>query len=420
MRAELVAFTCAAVLFASLPAGAEPPRAPLFFVADPKFGVETTVRTGDSLTRVVYRSEELFPELGLDERHFLAKSIAVFVRGLELVFVQEPIAELSVLFSLEVGGHGARARELDLKPTFLFHLPGVYRFLFAPDDPPGTRGFTNYLSPEVVEGDRALLGTLGGLEANSVHTWWINSRIVRANGRVHRGDLLVYGASKLPYWDSFLSGSATADTSDVRSYVTALADRFNQWRPEDRRRIERRLSAAYLWHVFDPTLLYAVYGTFVAGLWQGRRTSEMPLPTVFGMTALLSPRFVLSPFGAEHMLDLFLARDGRMLDLYGRVGSSGLADHYGAGARVLGVRAGERVTLGAELDVWRQPEILLGERGVYERAQRVGVNAGVLLDVRLTGILGITGKLAAKTPGFVVGQPIGGGVHGYAGVSLAW
>jgi hypothetical protein len=75
---------------------------------------------------------------------------------------------------------------------------------------------------------------------------------------------------------------------------------------------------------------------------------------------------------------LFLARSSRLLDFYARVGSSGLADYYGVGARALGVPAGERVTLGGELDVWRQPEILLGERGVHERPYRVGMNAGVL------------------------------------------
>ena len=40
-------------------------------------------------------------------------------------------------------------------------------------------------------------------------------------------------------------------------------------------------------------------------------------------------------------------------------------------------------------------------------------------DVRVASIVGVTGKLASKTPGWVLGQPVAGGIHGYLGVSLA-
>jgi hypothetical protein len=120
------------------------------------------------------------------------------------------------------------------------------------------------------------------------------------------------------------------------------------------------------------------------------------------------------------MLDVFLADpNGRLLDVYARVGTSGLASYYGAGARLLAVRVTNRLTLGGELDVWRQPQILL-ERGVFDPPMRVGVNVGGFIDVRLTNELSLTGKLAAKTDGYVMGQPIGGGPYGYLGMSLAW
>jgi hypothetical protein len=207
--------------------------------------------------------------------------------------------------------------------------------------------------------------------------------------------------------------------NDIASYVTHLQDRFNRWRPDDRRAISRRLGAGYVWNLVDPTLFYAVYGTLVANVGQGRPVTKMPLPRIGDTTVLLSPRFALSPFGAEQTLDLFLGQGSGMLDLYGRVVSSGLADAYGVGARVLGIRAGDRTTLGAEIDLWRQPELLLDARGVFDRPQRLGLNAGAFFDVRVASIFGITGKIASKTPGWVVGQPASGGLHGYLGVSLA-
>jgi hypothetical protein len=424
VRRELGAIgaALATMLVAPSAVSAEPaPRDPLVFVADPKLGVETTVRTTDSLARVIYRYEDALPSVDLDERTIGGKAVAVLGRGLKLVLLDEPIAEIASLVSHEVAGHGARARELGLDPTFLFYLPGIYRRIFAPSDDAPAGAYTQYLSPSPVEGDRAIVGTLGGLEANYVHAWWINARIVRAGGRVHHGDLLVYMASKLSYANSFFSVPGEDEAgNDVGNYVSGLQDRSNQWRAEDRRRIAGRLGAAYLWNLFDPTLLYAAYGTLVSSIWEGRRVSNMPLPRIDGTTVFLSPRFALSPFGAEHTLDLFLARGRRMVDLYGRVGSSGLADSYGAGVRVLGLPVSERVALGGELDVWRQPEILLEERGVYDRPYRLGMNAGVFGDVHVAGAVGITGKLAVKTPGFIVGQPIGGGVHGYVGMSVAW
>lgn len=424
MLRELASAGVALAIAAASPSASAadpPPREPLVFVAGPKMGVEPTVRSTDSLSRLVYRYEDALPAIPVDEGTIAGKTAAVIGRGLKLVFLDEPIAELTALASHEVGGHGGRARELELEPTYVFYLPGIYRRIFAPSDHGESGAYTQYLAPGVVEGDRALVGTLGGLEANYLHAWWIQARILRSEGWVHHGDLLVYAVSKLAYADSFFSVPESGESgNDIASYVTGLQDRSNQWRAEDRRRIARHLGAAYLWNVFDPTLLYAVYGTLVSSVWQGKRFSKMPLPSIEGTTVLLSPRFGLTPFGAEHFVDLFLARGGTLVDAYARVGSSGLYDYYGAGARVLGVRAGERVSLGAELDVWRQPEILLDERAVYAQPYRLGMNAGAYADVRVASIVGVTGKLASKTPGYLSGQPLGGGIHGYVGVSLAW
>ncbi len=425
MRRELgAALAALALVIAPGSASAEepPPREPLVFVADPKMGVETTVRTTDSIGRVFFRYEDALPSVPLDERTFVGKATAVFGRGLKLVFFDEPLAELVTAASHEVGGHGGRARELSLEPTYAFYLPGIYRLIFAPDDHGEAGAYTQYLAPGIVEGDRAIVGTLGGLEANYVHAWWIQARILRSKGFVHHGDLLVYAASKLTYADSLLSPPSSNESSsnDVGSYVTELQDRANAWRVEDRRRISRRLGAAYLWNVLDPTLLYAFYGVLVEDLWRGKRTSRMPLPSIGGTTVLLSPRFGLTPFGAEQYLDLYLARGRTLLDGYVRVGTSGLYEYYGAGARLLGVRASERVSLGAEADVWRQPEMLPGERGVFAPPYRVGVNGAAYADLHLANIVGITGKLGAKTSGYVSGLPIDAGVHGYVGVTLVW
>ena len=57
---------------------------------------------------------------------------------------------------------------------------------------------------------------------------------------------------------------------------------------------------------------------------------------------------------------------------------------------------------------------------MFDPPTRAGVNTGLFGDVKLTKELALTGKLAVKTPGYVMAQPIAGGVHGYFGLSVAW
>lgn len=405
-------------------ARAEAERDPLVFVADPQFGVETTTRTFDSIGRLVLHYGDALPRFGLDESTAIGKATGILGRALRITFLDEPLAELTTVAVHEVGGHGGRGRELGLSPTFLFYLPGIYRPLLAPDDPEHAAAFTTFLSPSVAEEPRITLGTLGGLEANWTHAFWINARIARSGGRAHYGDLLTYGLSKIVYADTFFSPSlrrnAGESPSDVAAYLTELQEQSNQWRRSDRERLARRLSTGYLWNLADPMLLAAAYGAVVGTLVRGERSTQLPLPSWDGTSILLTPRFLLSPFGPEQGFDLFLSRQRRLLNLYGRVGTSGLASYWGAGGKLLGVDVVDRVVLGAELDFWRQPILDLEVRADYRRELSVGVNAGLYADLRLTDIVWLTGKIAAKTPGFVMAQPIAGGVHGYAGLSIAW
>ncbi len=426
MLRELVRAAALAVVLcfcATARAEEPPPRAPLVFVADPKLGVETSVRTLDSLGRLAFRYEDALPssKLGTSDPERLAR---YWLEVLRLVFLDAPLAELTSTVTHEVAGHGGRGRELGLRPTYKLSLPGIYRTLFSADVDGEVGGFTRFETKGIVEGTRALVGSSGGLEANYVHAWWINARIARDRGWVHHGDLLVYAYSKIAYVDTFMESPSKWATGtsgdDVASYVEDLQSLSNGWRSEDRRRIAKRLQAGYLWNLADPTLLYALYATLEPFV-RARHPMRMPLPTIGDTTLLLSPRFGLTPFGAEQALDVFLTdRRGRMLDVYGRVGTSGLWSYHGLGARLFGLPAGDRVRLGGELDLWRQPELLLDQRGVFDPPMRLGMNAGLFGDVRITDVFGLTGKLAAKTPGYVAGQPLEGGLHGYVGASIAW
>jgi hypothetical protein len=206
---------------------------------------------------------------------------------------------------------------------------------------------------------------------------------------------------------------------DVISYVNDLQDRTNRWRPSDRASIAGRLQTAYAWNYVDPTFYFAIYSLFANRLYRGEQYARLPLPAVGGVTFYPETRFNLSPFGAEHYLDVFLRKGTVVADIYGRVGSSGLASYVGGGATLDGIRPRSWLSFGAQLDVWRQPELFLSQRNVYDPPEEPGVSAGLSASARLYGAFGVTAKLACKTPGYLMGQPLDAGPYGYLGFTVS-
>jgi hypothetical protein len=395
------------------------------FVFDPQLGTEAGIRSVDSVGRVVFRYDEALPRfIDWNEKTALGRTGAVIGRALQWAVIDEPLASFETTVVHEVFGHGSRARALGQKVTFDFPLPGGYCVLLPTLGSDNCTAYT-HVATSTGNRDTDLLVDLGGVEAEYLSAYWIDVRLMQSGGWAHEGDLLVYSEAKLTYNSSFLSskldtaGAVGIVGDDIDRYVTLLQDRFNLPRPEDRHRISSRLRTAYLWNYADPMFWYSLYGVFYRGIGLGERVTRAPFPTLSGTMFYASPRFNLTPFGAEHYVDVFLARGSSVLALYGRVGSSGLASYTGAGARMLGWRVHDRLSLGGELEAWSQPEMLFDARAVYERPQRRGVNVGVSGDVRVIGGVGITGKLAYKTSGYLAGQPVSEGLYGYVGASIA-
>jgi hypothetical protein len=414
------------------------PRAPLVFVYDPKLGMEAGIRSADSLGRILFRYDEAIPRfIDWNEKTVLGAAGAIVGRTLQYALVDDALASIETVIIHEVFGHGARARAFGQEVKFDFPLPGYYCVVLPSGD-----NCTAHTQVTTSTGarDHDLAVDMGGVEANLLTGYWIDMRIMQSGGWVHQGDLLVYFASKTTYMHSFLStkldiaGGLETPSDDIDRYVTLLQDRFNLPRPEDRHRISSRLRTAYLWNLADPMLLYSFYGVTYRGIGRGERITRVPFPTIGDTMFYAAPRFNLTPFGAEHYVDVFLGRRSRsaerggsgeregeasVLSVYGRAGSSGLASYTGAGARVMGVRVHDRLAVGGELDVWSQPEVLVEERNVYERPQIRGMNVGASVDIRVIDRVGITGKLAYKTRGYLAGQPLDDGPYGYFGLSIA-
>jgi hypothetical protein len=391
----------------------EPVKPDIVFVGDANFGMEGGIRSSLSMGQVVLRYDELLPTVVHLRNSGADLALKIVGRLLQEVFIDGPLEEVEADVIHEVFGHGARAREFGQPATYLFSLPEPYRGFLSSGS---TFSAVTDISPNTTMGrDQDIAVREAGLEANYLTARWINLQMVASDGWVRSSDLDIYVDAKVTYLPTYLSNGIhdpTLSADDVVNYVTDLQDRTNLWRPSDRTRIVSNLQTAYAWNFIDPTLYFALYAFFVDHLYGGQDYSRFPLPSAFGVTFYPETRFNLSPFGAEHYLDLFLRKGHVIADLYARVGSSGIAPYAGGGAYVDGVRVCSRLSLGAEVDVWDQPELFLSQRNVYDPPQVAGLNGGLYATAKVYGALGVTAKLSYKSSGYLMGQPFGAGPYG--------
>ncbi len=413
-----VALTTSTSVFAEEP----PPRPPWVFVAGPGFGIESGVRTTTGLGRMVFAYDDFLTEhIDLDEGTAWGKGLGVAGRFAKLLFVDLPIVDLQLLVRHEVFGHGARGREAGLEPNYQFHLVQPYSWFLSNHE--GHTGLTLDARSGSLERDLGMV--IGGIESDYWSAWWLTYDAMQNRGWTHYHDWLHYVEAKLSYVQRLsktLSHAPTdpLDYGDPDEYVQMLQSRFNRWQPSDRVEIAESLRLAYLFHFVDPTFWQSLYHLTVSYLYEGRRDAQLlTIPLWDDAELYPSTRFNLSPFGAEHYLDLFVRHGAFTFDLYGRAGSSGLAAYWGGGLRAAGLSPGLGLSFSGELDVWTQPELLFDQRFVFEHENQPGLSAGLLASWHVYGPLMLTGKLAAKSKGYLMGQPLDAGPYGYAGIALA-
>jgi hypothetical protein len=388
-------------------------RPDLVVLADPDGSMEPGVRSTLSLARLLYRYDGVMGDLSLADTESIDVA-RMAGRSAKVVFIDAPLAFFSVTFGHEVFGHGARAREQGLTSSYRFHLVQPYSSLFGQHDEFAGEAYWGH--PNQVDRDIALV--TGGIEADYRMAYWIVHDLMRYGGASY-GDLLMYMAARASYASSFFQPQkATDERDDVHQYVGLLQTRFNRWTDTERDSIASRLSTAYGWNWVDPMMIFAIHGLLVDHLGHGRRWSATPLPSVGSVHFLPWTSVNASPWGMEHQLDVFMQRDGVVVDVYGRVGSSRLAASAGGGVRVSGAKPASFLGWSAHVDGWYQPETLLSERNVFERPSTIGGNIGTETDFSLGSSVGLVLSAAYKTRGYLPARPLERGLYGYAG--LRW
>ncbi|HEX3129537.1 MAG TPA: hypothetical protein VH394_19525 [Thermoanaerobaculia bacterium] len=336
-----------------------------------------------------------------------------------------PVGAALLLVQHEVGGHGGRAREFGLGPSYGFG------FDFS--------GYTNTdRAPRTNE--ELLLLAAGGVEADQILARRVFLDMLREEGTdaariplafMAKLDLSLY-VSTVPHPrpgdDEGDFSDEAANGNDMTLYLVG--------RQAQRRRApaaavwdgtyvidfedpllednwdDARITA--IWNVLDPTLAAGLFAYFRDHVLHGESRVHAPMLHAGNVNLILGTRGALGPQSVSRFLDLHAATRQGVFSVYIRDLDSSIDRAYGAGAGVHGLRLGSRVELGLSADIWSEPE------SVERLSESDGWNATAEVNALLGAHWGLSAKAGAKSEGFFPGLPQEDGPYVGLGVMGSW
>lgn len=325
-----------------------------------------------------------------------------------------PLAAGVMLIQHEVNGHGGRARELGLSPSYAFHFD--------------LSAATSTRRPPVSNVDNAALAAAGA-EADGVMAHRTLLDLLRPEGAdgarvplalLAKLDLTLYvlGTKDPDQGEGFVQ--QYRDGNDMAYYLLSRqaqrrgADSASIWDgtyTPDRHDplLGRTWNAAQttaLWNLLDPLLIGSVASYFRQHVQGGQERVHAPaLRVADGVGLALGTRGFLGPREVSRFLDLHAATRRGVLTVYVRDLDSSVDRAYGFGAAVHGFPVHRGVEAGLSADSWSEPAA-----GEGSRSGR-GWNAGAEIDTLLGERWGVSAKAGSKSRGFFPGLPLTGGAY---------
>jgi hypothetical protein len=336
-----------------------------------------------------------------------------------------PLAAFLTVVQHEVDGHGGRAREFDLGPSYSFG----YDF---------SGGTSIERAPRVHE--QGILLAAGGTESDGVLAHRILLAALSPEGTdgakipmamMAKLDLSLYISDvedPARHPDRFVDQSH--DGHDMAIYLVSRQAARRGFRPElvwtgdyvtdtddpllRSTRDDLRVTA--IWNALDPSLVAAVYSYFRDHVVGGRTRVHAPVLRVSdGLALTLGTRGALGPQSVSRFLDLYGVTRRGVLTVYLRDLDSTTDRTWGLGAGIQAVKVGPGLELGVQADTWKEPDAL---EGVYDGGTAWNVTGE--LEAALGERWGLAGKVGAKSKGFLPGKPVDSGLYAGFGVTASW
>jgi hypothetical protein len=347
-----------------------------------------------------------------------ALALGILYRTGKFVALDVPQDHMLMVVAHEVFGHGARFREMG---------SGRIGYGFDPPIPYGSGdAFTRFNGRFPRSPLSHLMVSASGIEAQHSLADAIAEQAV-ARGRIHYREAWLYFESRLTGMTYILTATPhSSEGHDVASFLETFEQACTSpCSPLTRRYVQRRA----LFALADPLLFYSLYGVTASYIGNGDITAPMPLiPIGRGHRLLPSLGYALAPYGAEWSVRAAFQSDTRaqnrqrrLTNVVMRIGNTGATTTWGVSARMADVMRVKALRVGANVDVWRQPD-LFADHTSDPLETGAGATATVTLPLPAflrspwSDLIQVTAGY--KSQGYVPGEQLSGGAVFRAGMTL--
>ena len=380
------------------------PRSYMSLVYDPGL----TMRSGaeDLLTLhggLTWAEDRFVGTRWFSEKKSLGKSAGILLRFGKYALVDVPVDYFLSVLAHEFFGHGARYREFGIEDVH-------YGFEWPPPYGKGGGEASASIGSGIISMQELTAILAGGIEAQSA----LMNQALSMRWAVKKE--MTYREASTFFWSwdvmfEYVQGTedalaAVVDDNDISVYVRLLNEHAGYVNPDSLLMDIKYLKERTYLSLANPYLYYSLYAMVKTYLWDGEITTDIPMLNVGGIQYLPAFRVVWAPFGLEYNMDNFLRVNKRAVWLNFRMGDETFYESwYGAGVLVKNFFGTKQVSFDLRLDVWKQPEIELGDPRVYKGG---GLGGGFSLRsyYHFTGPqdpIAAVIELGYKSPGFLEG-----------------
>lgn len=353
--------------------------------------------------------EKILPPSLTEETTADQKSVGIAYRLTKAVVLDNVANHFTYLVQHEVFGHGARYREFGFQDI---------RYELHPFFPWGSgKGWASARtspSDRRVAPHELMMAATGGVEANS-----LLARRLRMNwmvrGQMTYGESLLYlytANDLLAYiWRTRWKIRGQSG-NDILNWLRRI-NFYEGYILEEDYRLSLNDLCRHSWvNLFSPFNYFALYSFFVPYLWHGKNRSGIPLIPLGKFQFLPSLRIGLTPYGTEFIQENYLKKGEQLHIVSLRLGQPTFHRFWGIGWECWNLLDRKHFRLDSRIDLWNQPELVLGDEDGFVSQSGWGGSAVVTGNLKNINPLriGVLVELGYKTAGFLEGEQLQKGI----------
>jgi hypothetical protein len=382
-------------------------RAYMSLVYDPgltmRSGAENVLTLHGGLSKL---EDRFLKTRWFSEKELLGKTGGILCRLVKYYFLDMPVDWFTTVFAHEYLGHGARYREFGI---------GDVHYGFEWPLPYGSGGgeASASIGPGIISEQELISILTGGIEAHStVMNQLLSLRWTAKREITYREASAFFSSWYIMFdyvHDTEDALATVVDDNDISVYVRLLNDHAGYTNPDSLLMDIEYLKNRTLISLANPYLYYSLYAMLKTYLWDGDISTGFPMLNIGGIEYLPSFRIGWTPFGLEYHMENFMKVKSRVLLLDLRIGDQTFYKSWGGGGLLIkNFYENNQFSFDVRLDVWKQPEIELGDPRIY-KGGGLGGGFSVRSHYNFEGsqnLIAAVLELGFKSPGFLEGYAL--------------